>query len=156
MVSDGSTSRGKLLLTVGFSWLCTLWWREGGREIDLPAGVLRLLWPVWKKAQSGEGEDRCHSAKDLFNKPLGLKLSLHFLQFCTTHPFKNMFCLLWLCLNACAEWRTGMCCILHYCCFHNLLKREGFSVLTLNLSFTHVCTSRIFVTVRYRCTMMEI
>lgn len=111
------TSRGKLLLTVGFSWLCTLWWREGGREIDLPAGVLRLLWPVWKKAQSGEGEHRCHSAKDLFNKPLGLKLSLRFRQFCTTHPFKNMFCLLWLCFNACPEWRTGMCCILHYCCF---------------------------------------
>lgn len=38
--------------------------------------------------------------------------------------------------------------------FALLLKREGFSELTLNLSFTHVCTSRIFVTVRYRCTMM--
>lgn len=55
-MSDGSSSREKLLLTVGFSWLCTSWWREGGWGIDLPAGVLRPLWSVWKKAQSGEGK----------------------------------------------------------------------------------------------------
>ncbi len=36
--------------------LCTPWWREGGWGIDLPAAIMRPLWSVWKKAQSGEGK----------------------------------------------------------------------------------------------------